>query len=377
MNSSVLVNCTWLRPGQVGGSEQYATSLLGALAQHDERPEITLAVGAGFSEAHRVVASAFDTLVLPSRFAGRAGRMFAERSWLARRMRDYAVVHHLGGTAGSTGRRSAVLTLYDLQFLSYPEYFRAAKRYFLRRAVPGALKRCEVICVISQFVRDEVIDRFGVDADRIHVVSPAIVVSPVIAVSPAIVDENEATQLARPTTSGRPFILYPAVTWPHKNHRVLLEALRAPELQGVDLVLTGGRGPAHGLLDDDIASMGLEKRVIHLGRVSASRLDELCRAALALVFPSRHEGFGQPVVEAMARGCPVVTADVTALPEVVGQAGRLVDPDDSEGWVTAIDELGDSSLRLERVRLGYDRAAGFSPQAAASSQVAAYRHSGA
>ena len=338
---------------------------------------MTLAVGARFSEAHPAVASAFDTLVLPSRFGGRAGRMFAERTWLARRMKDHTVVHHLGGTAGSTAGRPAVLTLYDLQFLSHPEYFSAGKRYFLRRAVPGALKRCEVICVISQFVRDDVVDRFGLDADRIHVVSPAIVVPPAIVASPASADENEAGELSGPATSERPFILYPAVTWPHKNHAVLLEALRAPELQGVDLVLTGGRGPAHGLLEDAIATMGLEERVIHLGRVSDSRLDELYRSALALVFPSRHEGFGQPVVEAMARGCPVIAADVTALPEVVGEAGRLVDPDESEGWVAAIGELDDSSVRLERVRLGYERAADFSPQAAASSQVAAYRRSGA
>jgi glycosyltransferase involved in cell wall biosynthesis len=128
----------------------------------------------------------------------------------------------------------------------------------------------------------------------------------------------------------QPFLLYPARSWPHKNHERLFEAFtavraRRPELR---LVLTGG-GRFAALPE------GAEAR----GIVSAAELVELYRHASALVFPSLYEGFGQPPLEAMACGCPVVCSNAGSLPEVCGSAARLFAPDDSAAAAAAIEEV--------------------------------------
>ena len=128
----------------------------------------------------------------------------------------------------------------------------------------------------------------------------------------------------------RPYFLYPAITYPHKGHEHLVRAFArlAGDRPDPLLVLTGGKGPREPALRELIGSLGLEDRVRRVGRVPEADLDNLYRGAVALVLPSRYEGFGMTVLEAMSRRCPVIAADATALPEVVGGAGLLVDPDD-------------------------------------------------
>jgi glycosyltransferase involved in cell wall biosynthesis len=114
--------------------------------------------------------------------------------------------------------------------------------------------------------------------------------------------------------------------------------------------------------------------VKHLGRVDDEVLDVLYRRALALVFPSLHEGFGQPVVEAMQRGCPVVVARSGALPEVVGDAGVLIAPLDPIAWADAIDSLMQDDIRDPQRDLGLTRSQMWSAERTAAAQFAAYRH---
>jgi alpha-1,3-rhamnosyl/mannosyltransferase len=236
-----------------------------------------------------------------------------------------------------------------------------------------------VITTPSAFVRETVIEFLGADPDRVHVVSAPVVSASVVSapvVSAPVPASDPAHEELDRVGIGHPFFLYPAITNSHKNHPTLLEAFaEVAAVHGdVALVLTGAPGAAEDSVGSAIERLGLASRVHRLGRVSPARLAGLLREATGLVYPSTYEGFGLPVAEAMAAGCPVIASDRTALPEVVGGAGILVGPGDVDGWADAMQRLlKDEPLRSTLIDAGRDRVRSFSPQEAARRQVDAYR----
>ena len=346
---SVGVNLLWLRSGRVGGSEDYAVRLLSAVPP-DAPVRLTLFASRGFAEAHPSLAERHEVVVSPP-VRGRPLRVFVENTWLASqcRRRDLAMVHHFGGTVPWVGIRPAIVTIHDLQPLDCPKRFSLIKRLYLRTMLPWSVHRAEAIVTVSEFCRSRLVERLGVDAQR-------------VAVLPAPVDPP-FTVPARPLAAAvpdlsHPFVLYPAVAYPHKNHEVLLRALARLAADGVDveLVATGAPGPRDAKLDQLAVELGVGRRWHRLGRIPRPVLDGLFRQAVATVFPSKYEGYGLPVVEAMARGCPVVAADAGALPEVVGSGGRLLDADDDARWAEAIGKLtGDPDARRVLSEAGESR----------------------
>src|SRR5581483_12014149 len=135
-----------------------------------------------------------------------------------------------------------------------------------------------------------------------------------------------------------PFFLYPAITYAHKNHSVLVTAFADVVRHRPDalLVLTGGPAEMEHELSDRAVALGIAHRIRRLGRIPRGNLTWLYRNATALTFPSRFEGFGLPVLEAMGHGCPVIAAAAAALPEVVGDSGMLLPPDDPGAWAAAM-----------------------------------------
>ena len=362
------VNLLWLRPGIVGGSEEYLVRQLLGLADIGAERDFDVTVFAlpAFRAAHPDVAGAFDVVDAPVSGESRPRRVLAEATWLATqaRTRRLALVHHGGGTVPArTGGVPAVLTVHDLQVLSHPEFFSPVKRAYLRAALPRSIRRAAVICVPSAFVAGTVRDAFAV-ADRITVV-PHGLRPPVERPTPAAALRQKYGLPAR-------FVVYPAITHPHKDHVTLVRALA--RLDGLGAVLLGGRGGA----DDDVSAavehLGLGDRVVRPGRVPDADRDGLYRAALALAFPSRYEGFGAPVLEAMALGCPVLAADATALPEVVGDAGLLVAAGDVNAWAEALANVAaDPALRDRLADAGRRRAAVMTAAHSAHALVSAYR----
>ena len=225
-----------------------------------------------------------------------------------------------------------LLTIHDVQYRTFPEYLTPLKRQYLRVAVPLAVRRSAMIAVPSEYVRRTVVEGFGPDPDRVVVVPHGL--DP----PTAPVDADELRQ--RYGLDGRRFLVYPAITHPHKNHRFLLELLAGPwNDPELSLVLLGGRGLAEDDVVATIERLGLGRRVVRPGRVPDADRDGLIAAAEALVFPSEYEGFGAPLLEAMAAGTPVICSDRAAVPEVVGDAG-LVRPIDVDAWKGALDDLG-------------------------------------
>jgi glycosyltransferase involved in cell wall biosynthesis len=203
------------------------------------------------------------------------------------------------------------------------------------------------------------VDLLAAPAERIRVVPP-VHVDPGVAATPS---------------PGRPYLIYPAVSHPHKRHVDAVRALHllAPAHPDLDLVLTGAPGGAADDLERTIAELDLTNRVRILGRVSAADLDHLLRGATAMVFPSVYEGFGNPVIEAMSRRVPVIAAEAASLPEVAGGAALLFEPRSPRALAARVHELLTDPLLAHRlIAAGVDRAADFRAEVAAGALLGAY-----
>lgn len=362
-------NLLWCVPGQVGGSEEYTVRLLVGLAEHPDVAELGRIVvfgPRGLGGAHPELTRVLEVVEADVDGRSRPRRILAEHTWLAERCRGAELVHHGGGTvpARRSGRRT-VLTLHDLQYLTHPQYFRRAKRAYLGAMVPRSVHRSDLVVVPSEFVRSTVLDAFGVAPERVVVVPHGL--------APDLGREAtpEPVLRRRYGLGDGPVLVLPAITHPHKGHgfvlRLLAERWTDPELR---LVLIGGVGAAESEVLAAIDRLGLRDRVTRAGRVPDADRDGLVRLAEALVFPSEYEGFGAPVVEAMALGTPVITSDRTCLPEVVGDAG-LCRPLELDAWAPALEEV--RTRRPELVAAGQRRATAFTARAAAGRLLGAYR----
>ncbi len=357
------VNLLWCLPGGVGGSEEYLVRQLTGL--RDVAPEIdaTLFVVPGFAAAHRELAARHQLVVSSLDARRRSRRVLAEATWLAKRLHGVDVVHHGGGTVPPRSPGPILLTIHDIQYRTYPGYLTAVKRQYLRLAVPHAIHRADVVAVPSAYVRSTVVDSYRIVPERVVVVPHGVDLP--AAVTPA--DELRE----RYGIGDRRYVVYPALTHPHKNHRFLLDLLAGPwDDPDLALVLLGGRGLAEDEVAGEITGLELGSRVIRPGRVPAADRDGLLAAADALVFPSQYEGFGAPVIEAMALGTPVICSDRAALPEVAGGAA-LVRPLDLDAWKGALDEAREH--RDELVAAGRARAAMYTTAASGAALAAAYR----
>jgi alpha-1,3-rhamnosyl/mannosyltransferase len=361
------VNLLWLVPGVVGGSEQYTTRLIRAVTErHADDVRLTLFVNARFAERARMLAPGdVGVEVAPVSGDRKAIRVAAEATWLAAQVRGarFDVVHHAGGTVPIVHPGPMVLTIHDLQPLLLRGTFSRTKQLYLRARLRPSVHAAELVVTLSEHARRSVIDVLGASPNRVTIVRPFF-------------EPRDAPDDPRSIVGvDGPFFLYPAIAYPHKNHVTLVRAFAAlhAERPEVSLVLTGGPGAMDGAVAEAAERCGVADRVVRLGRVDRQALDALYAGAVALTFPSRFEGFGIPPLEAMTLGCPVVAAAATALPEVVADAGILVDPDDVDGWTAAMRRLlddGDERRRL--IEAGRRRAALFTAEASADALVAAY-----
>ena len=363
MANRIGINLLWMVPGVVGGSETYTTRLLRGLAERSSDLEYTLFALPQFASAHPEIASSFETAFAPLTGQWKSFRVAGENSWLARqtRKRRISVVHHAGGIVPLIPAPRPIVTVHDLQYLFYPDYFTRTKLTYLQTMMPRSAETARLVLTPSEYTRRTVIERLRIDPSVVVVVPHGIGLRVEVPVAPDVRDRHGL--------SG-PFFLYPAATYPHKNHLVLIDAFaRLLKVHpDASLVLTGPKGwqewktatEMEQRIGNEIHNRGIDERVKRLGYVSSGDLEALYQEATAMVFPSKFEGFGAPILEAMARSCPVIAADATAIPEVVGTAGRLVSPDNAEEWFRAMCELiEDPEERTSLAKAGVERAADF------------------
>lgn len=273
---------------------------------------------------------------------------------------------------GAPRRRAArlVVTVHDLALLRFPELGTAALRAHVEWACAG-LRAAERIIADSQATRDDLIALTGADPARIRVVYPGHDAR----FAPLPRDAARASVARRFGLRG-PYILHVGTLEPRKNAVALLRAferVRAGRAAGHTLVLVGRRGWMYEPILAAMQTPGLAGRVRLIDDAGNDELPALYAAADLFVYPSLYEGFGLPVVEAMACGAPVVTSNVSSLPEVAGDAALLADPRDEAALAAAIDRaLGDPALRAALAARGRARAEHFSWQRCARETLAVY-----
>jgi alpha-1,3-rhamnosyl/mannosyltransferase len=350
MNPRIAVNLLWCQPGRVGGSEQYlARQLAGLALVGDVGFDLDIYAPRGHVAAHPEL-SGWRTHETASNGANRAARIVRESTWLARRTRGVAISHHGGGTVPFRTNGRTLLTVHDVQYLTYPRYFSRARLAYLSYMMPRSLRRADAVAVPSAYVRKTLVDRFGLDPATVHVVAHGIE-----SIDASSLDVSGARDEFG--VAGFPYVIYPAITHPHKNHSFLVDMLSGPwRASGVHLLFIGGEGRGHAALLARIASSGVADRVHFTGHVGLADRDALVAGADAVVFPSEYEGFGAPVAEAMALGVPVVTSDRAALPGVVGDGG-IVLPLETDAWATVPERI--VADRAALVSAGHGRAKSF------------------
>lgn len=368
------VNLLWLVPGVVGGSEEYTTRALLALAERDD-PDlcVTLFALAQFAEAHPDLAAAFPLVAADFDGHRRPERVVMESTWLPRELgrKGVDLVHHAGGVVppGPGSRLPVVLTVHDLQPLVMPENFSRLKRSWLTTMIPRSVRRARLVMTPSEPASQSVVDLLAVPPERVltvpHGVEPH-----------RPVDAAQVGEVRERYRLGARSILYPAIPYVHKDHRTLVRAFArlAADRPDVTLVLTGGAGPAEAELSAAIRATGFGSRVRRTGRVPWADLHALYEAATVVAVPSRFEGFGAPALEAMAAGRPLVVADATALPWVVGPAAVRVAPGDERAWAAALASVLDDPAEQRRLSAaGRARAATFSWTRTGEALASGYR----
>jgi glycosyltransferase involved in cell wall biosynthesis len=335
-----------LVPGISGGSETYARELVRALSrvgEHEYRvflPTIATDVGGLPTEIvheYRASRTTVGRLAAMAGAATRAGRV-------RRRFTGLDALHYPLTVMIPRGVAApAVTTILDVQHEFLPQFFSRAERAYRRLVYGRSARESGLVVTISRHAADAIVERLGVPPERLRPIHLGL--------------DHE---LFRPSDVPRkPFLLYPAREWPHKNHELLFAAHRELRRRqpGLELLLTSYEGT-------------VPTGVRSLGRVSRTELVDLYQTAAALVFPSLYEGFGQPPLEAMACGCPVACSNAASLPEVVGDAARLFDPSSVDDLVAAVEDvLADPETWRQR---GLRRAAAFSWEKTAREHDAVY-----
>jgi len=267
------------------------------------------------------------------------------------------------------GRFRSVITIHDLNFVHFPQFLTPeSTRYYGQ--IHRAVERADHILTDSHWTRDDVINHLDVSPERVTTVHLAA--NPVYR---PITDQQEVRRAAASFGLPPEFIIFVGTLEPRKNVPTLLRALRRlrDSGYGIHLAIVGQKGWLFDRVFSTLTELGLTDCVHFLENVSNEDLARLYNAARCLTLPSYYEGFGLPPLEAMACGTPVVVSDRSSLPEVVGDAGLLVDPDSPEELAASLAQiLDDGALRTSLRQRGLVRASQFSWAKAAAQTMAVY-----
>ena len=297
-------------------------------------------------------------------------RILWEQVFQAGQLREFDLYHAMAFVAPLYLNAPMVVTVYDLSFLLFPERLSAARRWYLRYFTALTCRRALRVLAISHSTAKDLTRLLGINPDKIDV-TPLGYDKSVYRPLPAKTIEEFRARQGLPAR----FWLFIGTLEPRKNLTMLLRAYaRLPHSQRLPLILGGGKG---WMADDIFATIeqeGLHENVRHIGFVPAADLPLWYNCAQAFLYPSIYEGFGLPVLEAMACGTPVVTTDISSLPEVAGDAGLCLPPGDAERWTQALVDISkDLHWREAASEKGLERAQRFSWERAAALTMDSYR----
>ena len=328
------------------GDETYIANLLRELEPLADRERI-----AAIARRPGLVPEGIEEVVLPAR--SQIARMAYGLPKALRRLRP--TLAHFNYVVPPAYRGPAVVTVHDLSFERDPSLMGPRDRLVFRTFVPRSARRADRVLAVSERTKRDLVERYGIAEEK-------------IVVTPNGVDPVFRPNGGAPERS--PYALFVGGIQPRKDPLSAIEALGL--LNGnLSLVLVGAEKRGGDEVRSAIRRLGLEQRVELAGHLEREELAALYRGAACLVFPSRYEGFGLPVLEAMASGTPVVAAAAGAVPEVAGDAAILVDPGDPSALAAGIERALADRDRL--VAAGLERARQFSWAETARLTLATYR----
>jgi glycosyltransferase involved in cell wall biosynthesis len=252
--------------------------------------------------------------------------------------------------------RTTVVTVHDLGYLHFPDAHPALSRRYLDVSTRWSVRAARRVIAVSAATRDDLVAMLHVPAAKIAIVHHGV--RPIKCVS-----ESEMRSTLERFAVAQPYVLFVGTVQPRKNLQRLIRSFVQVVAAGLShrLVIVGRMGWLTEPIHAEVAALGLMDRVHFAGYVADGDLPALYREADAFAFPSLYEGFGMPVLEALAYGVPVVTSNTTSLPEIVGDVGVLVDPlDEAAIGAALVRVLADTSLRARLAIAGPERAAHFS-----------------
>jgi len=374
------INLLPLRPGKIGGMEIYFRNLLAKLATIDRENEYYL-VTASYNDASLTVPGVnFKKIV------------FSDEQTVSQKIQN--CVRTLSGKSSdpdSTLQKiidryhldiwfcpffsldprpvkiPSLVTIPDIQHEYYPENF-SEKDLILRQGyTKSSGEMATAIITLSAFSKQCFIDKFGLDPVKIHVVH--------LSAGDAFFDgRGNVSAVTKKYTLPGEYFFYPANGWPHKNHQMLLigySFYRKSCDNPLHLVLSGIG--LQGTIPNRIAQLGLQEYVHILDYIDREDLPGLYKNAKALVFPSLFEGFGIPLLEAMAMECPIIASDATSIPEVAGDAAYYFDPVNPQSICDAMHRIADDpALRENLVRKGKNRVVSYSYDTVARRHLALF-----
>jgi len=354
-----------------GGIGRYAEELTRALVSLDDGIEYQAFYLEGDGAAPR---PPLDTLPrITDRSSDRAWRArVGLGSWLGlsydRRFGDIDLFHGTDHLLPPLRKIKTVFTILDLTSVLFPHTQSFANRMYSRAMLPAYVHRADALIAISESTKRDAMAAWGLADNRIHAI-PLGVREGFCPQEPGVVASVKA-RLGIPPR----YLLWVGTIEPRKNLETLYVALAQMRVNDVPLVVAGRKGWLYQHSFEVLAREGVANRVHFTGPVADEDLPALYSGAEAFVFPSWYEGFGLPVLEAMACGAPVVASDRSSLPEVAGAAGILVPPEDPRAWADALDELLENpERRPEWGRKGRARAAEFTWEKVARATRDVYR----
>lgn len=262
-----------------------------------------------------------------------------------------------------------IVTIHDLAFKLFPETFKWQNRSYLNFIVPLSIKKADKVIAVSKNTKKDIIREYNVNPNKIKVIYNGVDEK-----YRRINDDEIINKIKEKYKLPKDFILYLGTLEPRKNIERLIKGFNKTKKNNIKLVIAGGKGWLYDDVFKLVKKLNLEEKVIFTGYIDEKDIVLLYNAATLFVYPSLYEGFGLPPLEAMACGTPVITSNLSSLPEVVGDAAITVNPNNVKDLIEAIDKvLNNKELQRKMIQKGLKRANKFTWKNTARETIKVYK----
>jgi len=373
---NIAINTLSIVPGKVGGTETFLVNLVKNLLNIDRENRYLLIVSRSNKRIFNFNSENVEYLEFGFDNNSRIKRVFFEQFILHKKLKKKAVDSLI--VPGNTGLircpSKQLLIVHDLIYFIYPKYYPLIKRIYLHKLVRYSCRKADRIATISQNTKSDIIKYTGVSEGKIDVIYEGVDFERF-----SKIKKDEAKEFIQRQYGIQGYIYSPTSLYPHKNNDLLVKTfakLKNEKKIQQKLIITGiDPYKRTNWLEGIITKYRMENEIFYLGRVPDKYLPYLYKGADLMVYLSSYEGFGLPILEAMASECPVLSSNRSSLPEVVGDAGILVDPFNIEEVANKMHKLLTNEILRERfINKGLIRAKQFSWKDVAKRLIKIYNH---